>query len=122
MTGNPSLSTSRAARTAAKYWDVRHPDDDVRKERIDSIQRSSVRLQFIFASQLDDGNTITDAGPSEKARVRITPNRTGSELSDRVRDLRNQIVGFLGADPFDPDRGMYSATRAPPTMPVARGG
>ncbi|HEV7451928.1 MAG TPA: GMC family oxidoreductase N-terminal domain-containing protein, partial [Pseudonocardiaceae bacterium] len=57
-----------------KYWHVRHPDDDVRKERVDSVQRSGVRLQFIFASHLDDGNTITDAGLGEKARVRVTPN------------------------------------------------
>ncbi len=97
-----------------KYWDVRHPDDDVRKRRIDSIQRSSVILQFIFASQLDDANTVTDAGPGEKARVRVTPNLTGSGLFNEVRDLRNEIIGFLGADPFNPGEGMHFGNEGTP--------
>jgi hypothetical protein len=44
-----------------KYWDMRHPDDDVRKQRVDSIQRSSVKLQFIFASHLDDEAYSSDS-------------------------------------------------------------
>lgn len=97
-----------------KYWDVRHPDDDVRKQRIDSIQRSGVRLQFIFASHLDDANTVTDAGPGAKARVRVTPNLSGSGLFTEVRDLRNEIVSFLGADPFDPGEGMHFGNEGTP--------
>jgi choline dehydrogenase-like flavoprotein len=97
-----------------KYWDVRHPDDDVRRERIDSITRSSVRLQFVMASPLDDDNTIRDVGAGEKARVKVRPNVFGSNLFDEVRQLRNDILAFLQADPFDPNEGMHFGNEGTP--------
>ena len=97
-----------------KYWDVRHPDDDVRKERIDSITRSSVRLQFVMASPLDDANSIRDVGASEKARVQVRPNLFGSDLFAEVRDLRNDILTFLQADGFDPNEGMHFGNEGTP--------
>lgn len=97
-----------------KYWDVRHPDDDVRKARIDSVTRSSVRLQFIFGSRLDDGNVVRDIGPGEKARVTVSPNLSGSGLFDEVRQLRNDVLTLLGADPFDPNEGMHFGNEGTP--------
>lgn len=97
-----------------KYWDVRHPDDDVRKARIDTITRSSVRIQFIFASHLEDDNAIFDDGPGEKARVRVKPNLSGSGLFGEVRQLRNDVLGFLRADPFDPNEGMHFGNEGTP--------
>ncbi len=97
-----------------KFWDLRHPDDDVRKQRIDAAPDSAVQLQFVFGSHLDDGNSVTDAGPGAKARVRVAPNRSGSGLFPEVRDLRNEIVGFLGADPFDASEGMHFGNEGTP--------
>ncbi len=97
-----------------KYWDVRHPDDDVRKERIDSVTNSSVRMQFIHASHLDDDNFIQDFGPGAKASVKVKPNLSGSGLFNEVRDLRNDILTFLHAEPFDPSEGMHFGNEGTP--------
>ena len=90
-----------------KFWDARHPDDDVRKQRIDSLQESSVRLQFIFASQLDDDNYIIDNGVWQKARVKVNRNQSGVGYFDEVRELRNRIVEVLQVPPFDRGEGMH---------------
>jgi GMC oxidoreductase len=97
-----------------KYWDVRHPDDDVRRQRIDAITKSAVRLQFIFASHLDDDNLIQDFGPDVKASVSVKPNLSGSGLFDEVRGLRNDILTFLHAEPFDPSQGMHFGNEGTP--------
>jgi hypothetical protein len=97
-----------------KYWDVRHPDDDVRKQRIDAITRSGVRLQFIFASHLEDENRIQDLGPDVKAAVKVQANSSGRGLFDEVRGLRNDILSFLHADPFDPSEGMHFGNEGTP--------
>lgn len=97
-----------------KYWDVRHPDDDVRKQRIDAITRSGVRLQFIFASHLDDENRIQDFGPDVKAAVQVQANSSGRGLFDEVRGLRNDILSFLHADPFNPNEGMHFGNEGTP--------
>lgn len=97
-----------------KYWDVRHPDDDVRRQRIESITNSSVRIQFIMASPLDDDNSIRDFGADRKARVKVKPNLFGSDKFGEVRQLRNDILGFLQADPFDPNEGMHFGNEGTP--------
>ncbi len=97
-----------------KYWDVRHSDDDVRAQNVDSDTDSGVRLQFVLGSHLDDANTITDVGAGTKARVRVGRNLTGSHLFGEVQNLRNEIVGFLGADPFDPQEGMHFGNEGTP--------
>jgi choline dehydrogenase-like flavoprotein len=97
-----------------KYWDVRHPDDDVRRQQVDSVTNSEVRLQFVFGSHLNDANSVTDTGPGQKARVRVARNLTGSQLFTEVRDLRNEIVSFLGAEPFDPQQGMHFGNEGTP--------
>ncbi len=97
-----------------KYWDARHPDDDVRKMRIDSITNSSVRVQFVCASHLDDANGIQDFGPGTKASVRVRPNLSGSGFFGEARDLRNDILDFLRADPFDPSEGMHFGNEGTP--------
>ena len=97
-----------------KYWDVRHPDDDVRKQRVDSVTTSGVRLQFVLPSHLDDDNSVTDVGAGEKARVRVKRNLSGSHLFGEVRDLRNSIVEFLGAERFDPSEGMHFGNEGTP--------
>jgi choline dehydrogenase-like flavoprotein len=97
-----------------KYWDVRHPDDDVRKQRIDSITKSSIRMPFIHASHLDDDNVIQDLGPDIKASVKVKPNLSGSGLFNEVRSLRNDILTFLHAEPFDPSEGMHFGNEGTP--------
>lgn len=97
-----------------KYWDVRHPDDDVRRQRVASVDRSSTRLQFVFASHLDDANFVADDGPDRKARVFVKPNLSGSGLFGEVRNLRNQVLSLLGASPFDPDEGMHFGNEGTP--------
>lgn len=97
-----------------KYWDVRHPDDDVRKEKVDSIANSSVRLQFVCASHLDDANVINDLGPGTKASVHVRPNLSGSAFFEEVRDLRNEVLAFLHAEPFDPSEGMHFGNEGTP--------
>lgn len=97
-----------------KYWDVRHPDDDVRKQRIDSVSESSVRMQFIHASHLEDENFIQDLGPDVKASVSVKANISGSGLFNEVRDLRNDILTFLQADSFDPSEGMHFGNEGTP--------
>ena len=97
-----------------KYWDARHPDDDVRKEKIDSITKSSVRLQFVCASRLDDGNLIEDVGPDAKALVQVRPNPSGSAFFEEARDLRNDVLNFLHAQPFEPSQGMHFGNEGTP--------
>ena len=97
-----------------KYWDARHPDDDVRKMRIDSIASSSVRFQFVCASHLDDANGVEDAGPGTKASVRVGPNQSGSGFFGEARDLRNDILNFLHAEPFDASGGMHFGNEGTP--------
>jgi choline dehydrogenase-like flavoprotein len=46
--------------------------------------------------------------------VQVTPNLTGSGFFNEVRDLRNEIVRFLGADPFDPAEGMHFGNEGTP--------
>lgn len=97
-----------------KYWDARHPDDDVRKERITSITRSGVRLQFVCASHLDDSNVIGDLGPGTKASVHVKPNLSGSNFFDEAGDLRNEMLEFLHAESFDPSEGMHFGNEGTP--------
>ncbi|MGH8909651.1 MAG: GMC oxidoreductase [Egibacteraceae bacterium] len=97
-----------------KYWDVRHPDDDVRKQQIDAITKSGVRLQFIQATHLDDENFIQDLGPGVKASVQVKPNLSGSGFFNEVRGLRNDLLTFLHAEPFDPSEGMHFGNEGTP--------
>jgi choline dehydrogenase-like flavoprotein len=97
-----------------KYWDARHPDDDVRKERIDSITSSSVRLQFVGASHLDDANFIEDHGPGAKASVHVRRNQSASPFGDEVRDLRNAVLAFLQAEGVNPSEGMHLGNEGTP--------
>jgi choline dehydrogenase-like flavoprotein len=90
-----------------KYWEVRHPDDDVRKERVDSVTRSSVRFQFVFASPLDDSNFVRDIGLWQKAEVKVNGNGSGASHFNTVRTLRNQLLTFFGVKGFDPNEGMH---------------
>lgn len=86
-----------------RYWEVRHPDDDLRKQRLSQPAASSVRMQFIFGSPLDDGNFIQDSGPGSRANVFVAPNLSGSQYWNEVRDLRNALCSFLNVPsvPFD---------------------
>ncbi|MGH8728485.1 MAG: GMC oxidoreductase [Burkholderiales bacterium] len=89
-----------------KYWDVSHADDDVWKQEVGSDQRTTARLQFVFASPLDDRNQIFHRGEGQKLGVKVHPNLTGSHLFNEVRDLRNSILSFLQAH-FNPNDGMH---------------
>jgi hypothetical protein len=89
-----------------KYWDVAHADDDVWKEQVGAEQRTMARLQFTFASPLDDRNSIRHYGEGQKLGVKVNRNFSGAGLFDEVRDLRNRVLGFLQA-PHDPYEGMH---------------
>ncbi|MEY2931292.1 MAG: hypothetical protein RL033_2041, partial [Pseudomonadota bacterium] len=79
-----------------KYWDVRLADDDLWRERIETDQHTQVQMKFIFSSPLVDGNTVRLKGPGEKVSVKVDRNLSGSELWPEVRDLRNELLAFLG--------------------------
>lgn len=89
-----------------KYWDVAHADDDVWKQQVGNDQRTTVRLQFVFSSPLEDRNRVLERGEGQKLGVKVNRNLSGSHLFNEVRDLRNAILGFLGA-PHNPDDGMH---------------
>ena len=89
-----------------KYWDVAHADDDVWRQEVGSDQRTLVRLQFVFASPLDDRNRIFHRGEGQKIGVQVHRNLTGSHLFSEVRDLRNSVLNFLQAN-HDPNDGMH---------------
>ena len=89
-----------------KYWDTAHADDDVWKQEVGSDQRTMARLQFVFASPLDDRNRIFHRGEGQKLGVKVHPNLSGSTLFNEVSDLRNSILSFLQAH-FNPNDGMH---------------
>jgi choline dehydrogenase-like flavoprotein len=89
-----------------KYWDVAHTDDDVWKQEVGSDQRTMARLQFVFASPLDEQNRIFHRGEGQKLGVKVNRNLTGSQLFNEVRDLRNSVLAFLQAH-HNSDDGMH---------------
>lgn len=89
-----------------KYWDVAHADDDVWRQEVEFDQRTQVRLQFVFASPLDDRNRIFHRGEGQKLGVHVHRNLTGSHLFNEVRDVRNGVLDFLHAG-HDPNEGMH---------------
>ncbi len=97
-----------------KYWDARYSDEELRREKIDSVTRSGARLQFVFASHLDDANGIEDRGPGAKAAVQVRRNQTGSGFGSEVRDLRNDVLRFLQAEGIDPGEGMHFGNEGTP--------
>jgi len=90
-----------------RHWDVRHPDDDLRRERLSRPAGSSVRMQFIFGSALDDGNYVRDTGPGQKAEVFVCPNLSGSQYWNEVRDHRNALCAFLHVPAVPADDYMH---------------
>ena len=89
-----------------KFWDVAHADDEVWQQQVGNDQRTQVRLTFIFSALLDDDNRVFERGAGQKLGVKVKPNLSGSQLWNEVRDLRNAILGFLGA-PHGADDGMH---------------
>ncbi len=91
-----------------KFWDVGHADadDDVWRQQVGSGQRTQVRLTFIFSTPLDDDNRDFERGEGQKSGVKVKRNLSGSQLWSEVRDLRNEILSFLGA-PHGADDGMH---------------
>jgi choline dehydrogenase-like flavoprotein len=89
-----------------KYWDVTHADDDLWKQNIANDQRTMTRLQFVFASPLDDRNRIFYRGEGQKIGIKVNRNLSGSNLFPELRNLRNQVLDFLHA-PHNPDDGMH---------------
>jgi choline dehydrogenase-like flavoprotein len=89
-----------------KYWDVGHADDDVWKQEVGNDQRTLVRMQFVFASPLDNRNQILNRGEGRKLGVNVHRNETGSHLFNEVRDIRNAVLTHLQAQ-HDPNDGMH---------------
>lgn len=71
-------------------------------------------MQFITASHLDNDNLVQDLGPGAKASVKVKRNLSGSQLFGEVRDLRNELLDFLGAEPFDVSEGMHFGNEGTP--------
>ncbi|HVK16202.1 MAG TPA: GMC oxidoreductase [Fimbriiglobus sp.] len=84
-----------------QYWLARHADDDVFKQVTDTGGVTWVAIKFLMDSPLDDLNRLHYLGPAQKLEVEVRPNDTGLYLQAEVTDLRNRILGYLGAD-FDP--------------------
>jgi choline dehydrogenase-like flavoprotein len=84
----------------AKYWDARHADDDLWRQRIDSQRISRVEAKFSFDSALDDGNEIRPR-PGQKPEVFVSPNTAGDPYKSEVVTVRNRILSALGVtDPL----------------------
>lgn len=96
-----------------KYWDAAHADDDVWKQQIGADQRTRVRLQFVFASPLDDNNRVLHKGEGNKLGIKVARNLSGSHLFDEVKGVRNAVLSKLGA-PFGANDGMHFGNEGTP--------
>jgi GMC oxidoreductase len=84
-----------------KYWDQRISDDQLK-----SVPNpSTIKLQFNFASLLDDQNFIQSLEPGQKLQVKVKPNGAGEPHFFAARDVRNQVLETLGV-PFTANEGM----------------
>ena len=84
-----------------RYWDARISDADLRPDE----NKSTIKLQFNFASPLDDQNRIFSDGAGKKLRVRVKPNPAGEPHFDAARNTRNAILASLGV-PFAASEGL----------------
>jgi hypothetical protein len=84
-----------------KYWDQRISDNQLK-----SVPNpSTIKLQFNFASLLDDQNFVQSPGPGQKLQVKVKPNGAGEPHFFAARDARNQVLATLGV-PFTANEGM----------------
>ena len=84
----------------ARYWDTRHADDDLWRERILSDDPARVEIKFIFNSRLNDCNRIRlkeDGRPT----VRVARNETGVPFKKEIARVRNIILRALEAKGSD---------------------
>lgn len=96
-----------------KYWDAAHADDDVWRQEIGSDQRTLVRLQFVFASPLDNNNRVLHKGEGNKLGIQVARNQSGSQLFNEVKAVRNTVLTKLGAH-FGPNDGMHYGNEGTP--------
>lgn len=96
-----------------KYWDAAHADDDVWRQEIGADQRTLVRLQFVFASPLDNNNRVLHKGEGNKLGIQVARNQSGSHLFNEVKGVRNAVLTKLGAH-FGPNDGMHYGNEGTP--------
>lgn len=96
------------------HWDARHPDDDLRKQRIGAQAQAVVKFTFIFESLLDDGNSLSLQGADKKLTVYVKPNPTGQPFHQECKQLRNALLCFLQVPHFDPDEDLGYGNQGTP--------
>ncbi|MCY3005320.1 MAG: GMC family oxidoreductase [Planctomycetota bacterium] len=83
----------------SSYWDVRYRDPDLwRNVR---PNEATVGIKFIFASPLDDLNSIQPKGEGKKPLIHVGLNRHAEPYLDRIVKARNDIFIALGVPSAD---------------------
>ena len=80
----------------ARYWDVRHEDNDLEQAATAANHPTEVELKFIFDSTLNDQNLITCGGPNDKVNICIHPNRSRDTCKSEMIEVRNKVLKALG--------------------------
>jgi choline dehydrogenase-like flavoprotein len=84
-----------------RYWNQRLSDDELKAVP----NPPTIKLQFNFASLLDDQNFVQSQGLGQKLLVKVKPNEAGEPHFSVARGVRNKILATLGV-PFTADEGM----------------
>ena len=96
------------------HWDARHPDDDMRKQRVDSHTQSAIKFTFVFETALNDANSVMLQGPDQKLAVRVARNPTGEAFHNECKQLRNDILAHLQIPNSDPGKNMGYGNQGTP--------
>jgi len=80
----------------ARYWDLRHADEELQQAAANSEHPTEVELKFIFDSELNEENKISSSGPDRKVHICIHPNQSRAKHKDEMVRVRNQVLTALG--------------------------
>ena len=96
------------------FWDLRHADDDVRREQLNPHSQARVKFSFIFQSYLNDDNWVQVQGPDKLLAVKVEPNPSGERFHDECKQLRNEFLRFFGVSEFDPNQPLGYGNQGTP--------
>ncbi|WP_186767388.1 GMC oxidoreductase [Blastopirellula retiformator] len=96
------------------FWDLRHSDDDVRRQRLSSNAQSEIKFTFIFASDLNDANWVQIQSADQRLAVKVARNPAGEQYFDECKQLRNRLLDFFRVPGVDPDSGLGNGNQGTP--------